>query len=518
MIFFRLVLAFQLWAAPKAIDYPKFEKFVQDMMTEFHVPGMAIGVVNKNGPVYMKGFGVRAAHQVMPVTEHTLFAIGSTTKAFTATSLGILVDRGLLGWDQPIVEKYLSEFSLLDPLATQMITTRDLLTHRSGLPRHDLVWYGSPDSRVELIRRIRYLQPTAGLREKTQYQNGMFMVAGYLAGQVAGTSWEDFVSREILQKIGMSSTLLSVNGIEKSLDYAVPHRYVNGEIQEIPFRNIDAVAPAGAMNSSVEDMGRWLRLQLNEGELEGQRIISKATLAEIHKPQMLSDMLGFNKIFPEFGLETYGMGWFVDQFYGKKLIHHGGGIDGFITFVGFMPELDLGIVAFANAESLAPYMAALAYLDMSMNETPAPWLERLRTVSKPHPKDLADVTPTVHPLTAYVGTYSHPAYGEMSVTVLPGGDGLELNHHAGKMAVAHYADEAFYGKEEGGKVDRKTPPAVFQFGDKNAPDSLTFKADEVADPVKFVRVPGAVRPNAKAGVLPTNRAPSTWLERVLDLK
>src|SRR5580658_7512111 len=236
-----------------AQKFDGFDAFANQELRDWKCDGFAIAIVQDGKVILSKGYGLRDVKKNLPVTEKTLFAIGSATKSFTVTSLGVLVDQGKLDWDKP-VRDYLPDFRLWDQFATERMTPRDLVTHRSGLPRHDLMWYNSPFTRQELFDRLRYLEPNKDFRTNFQYQNLMFMTAGYLAGHVAGMPWEDHVRRVIFEPLGMSSTNFSVNDMQKSADHSQPYTVVKEQIREMPFRNIDTIGPAGSINSNVEDM------------------------------------------------------------------------------------------------------------------------------------------------------------------------------------------------------------------------------------------------------------------------
>lgn len=472
-------------ASDQHVNYAEFEKYVERLMTEFSVPGVAVGVVSKSGPLYMKGFGVRGVVNKLPVTADTQFAIGSTSKAFTATSLGILVDQKIVDWDKPVKSNYLADFEMFDSSATRLVTIRDMLTHRTGLPRHDLVWYGTPLSRDEIYQRIKYLTPTAGIREKAQYQNIMFMTAGFLVERTMKTSWENFTAKNIFEKLGMGNSTFSIMDMQKSADFAIPHDSVNGKSQQIPFRNLDAVGPAGSINSSISDMGKWLQMQLNEGNLDGSQIISKETLAEIHKPQMISNILGFDKLFEELGTETYAMGWFSQPYLHKKLIHHGGGIDGFITFVGFLPELDIGIVVFGNSGSLVPYFAAFGYMDLLIKGSIGPWEERLKKLMQPKAPNLVEGTAAPFELNQYAGVYSHPAYGNINIKA-NGSDSIDFAHYVLAFNLGHLVNHKFLPIQDK-KLDQAVDPISFVAESNGTISGLRFKADEVAESILFVR-------------------------------
>src|SRR5436190_14910917 len=215
-----------------------FDAFVSDVLKEWNVPGMAIGIVQSNKTIYAKGFGYRDLKQKLPVTTNTLFAIGSTTKAFTCVVLGTLVDEGKLDWDKPI-RNYIPEFRLQDPHATELTTARDLVTHRTGLPRHDLVWYNNTSiSRREVVQRLPYLEPNHAFREKFQYNNLMYVVAGHLIETITGQSWEENVRQRIFGPLGITNSNFSVRDSQSNDNFALPYQEQKGIVKRIPFRNI----------------------------------------------------------------------------------------------------------------------------------------------------------------------------------------------------------------------------------------------------------------------------------------
>ncbi|HUL76926.1 MAG TPA: serine hydrolase [Vicinamibacteria bacterium] len=409
-------------AAAQALD--GFSDWVRKTMADWKVPGLAVAVVKNGEVVLQEGYGVRDVASGAPVTPDTLFAIGSATKAFTATALALLVDDGKVNWDTP-VRAYLPAFKLKDPVASERMTPRDLVTHRSGLPRHDLVWYASPLSRKELVSRLEFLEPSADFRSRWQYQNLMFMTAGYLAGEVAGMPWEDLVRARIFAPLGMKGSNFSVEESKRSADFAKPYQEKDEKVLEIPFRNIDAVGPAGAVNSSVRDMSRWLLLQLGGGKVGDTTVLTGPGLAELHKPQMVVGESGQD---PEVTGTSYAMGWFVESYRGHLRVQHGGAIDGFIAMVTFLPREGIGVVALANLGGTGlPEVVARQAIDRLLGLPPIDWSARLlqrREAGRKAEKagkakgagERKPGTRPAHALDEYAGDYEHPAYGVVSVS------------------------------------------------------------------------------------------------------
>jgi CubicO group peptidase (beta-lactamase class C family) len=347
------------------IDPKDFSAFVLKTLAEWKVSGVGIAVVKGKKIILAEGYGLRDVTNKLPVTPRTIFAIGSSSKAFTATALGILMDEGKLDWDKR-VRDYLPTFRLQDESAAAQMTPRDLLCHRSGLARHDLAWIGSAFSRKELFDRMRFLEPSADFRSIFQYNNFMFMTAGHLAGEVTGSTWEDVVRTRIFEPLGMKDSYFSVEESGKKPDVSFPYGEKEDKAIELPFRNLDAMGPAGSINSNVLDMAQWVLLNLNKGKTGDKQVISEARLAEIHSPQMVIQESAFRILekFPEMFTSSYGLGWIITQYRGHTWIHHGGNVDGFTAFVTFFPRDDIGVVVLSNMNgSFVPEIIALNIAD-----------------------------------------------------------------------------------------------------------------------------------------------------------
>lgn len=423
-------------------------KYVDGLLEDWTTPGTAVAVVRGGEIVFSQGFGKRNLADDLPVTAKTVFSIASCTKAICCASLAILADNGKLDWDEP-VRTYLPDFALYDPVATDRITPRDLVSHRSGLPRHDALWYGGGLSRAEMVSRLRYLEPTTDLRAVWQYQNLMYLTAGYLAGVIAGCEWEELVRRRIFEPLGMNDSGFSVSQAQQMPDHARPYREQDEVTKEIPFLNIDAIAPAGAITSTIDDMSRWLLLNLNRGELDGQRIISEAQMAELHAPRMV--MPTWNK-YPESKLPAYALGWAVDSYRGHTKAAHGGNIDGFSSLVSFLPEDGIGVVVLTNKNgSSIPSNITFTVIDRLLDLPKLPWNDRYKqddAVTKAAAgagkersaaETVTGTTPS-HPLADYAGAYEHDGYGRLLIQEHDDRAGLELRYNAlaGPLTHRHY--------------------------------------------------------------------------------
>ena len=329
------------------IQVDSLDHFIHQLMEDFEVTGLSVGIVQNDSIVYSKGFGLRQSGKPDRVDDQTLFGIGSISKSFTALTLGLLVDEGKIDWDDRVVE-YLPYFELYDPYVTEHFTIRDLLTHHSGLKdvSGGTLWYHSDYSRVEIIKRLKHLKPISGFREKPAYQNTMFVVAGEIVSEVAGISWDDFLKERILDKIDMSNTTSVSEVREASSNIARPHIWdENFQKTAIIQERGDNLAAAGFIYSSAHEMINYMRLLLNGGDFEGDSLVSTEVIEEIFKPQVL-----FQISSPPFGNEftSYGLGWWLTPRNGHKIIEHSGGIDGMSAQLFMVKDLDIGVVILTN--------------------------------------------------------------------------------------------------------------------------------------------------------------------------
>lgn len=429
-------LALALAAAPRpaATQHPAhdplagLDTYVARAMHAWGVPGLAIAIVKDDSVVFAKGYGVREIGKPDRVDAHTLFAIGSNTKAFTSAIIATLVDQGKMRWDAPVTT-YLPGFQLYDPWVTRELTIRDLLSHRSGLGRRgDLLWYGSAYSRDEILRRIRYLKPNSSFRSSYGYQNIMFLAAGQAAAAAAGESWDQLVVDRIFRPLHMTESNTSVTKLAGLADVATPHRIEHGTATPIPWRTIDNIGPAGAINSNVHDMAQWLRLQLDGGTIGHDTLVRAATLEETHTPQTIIPSPR-DSLFPSTHFTDYGFGWVLQDYRGRKLVWHNGGIDGMLSEVRLIPEERLGIVILSNAESheLNPALAYRimdAYLGAPPHDWSAIFLARFTAAAVQRAAAdsavLAARVPNTKPplaLERYAGTYADTMYGQATVAL-----------------------------------------------------------------------------------------------------
>ena len=429
-------------------DFTPLDTYIQSTMKAWKVPGVAIGIVKGTASVYLKGYGVRNIETHQPVTPDTLFDIGSCTKAFTSASIAMLADDGKMNWDDR-VDKSIPYFHLRDPEADEHVTLRDLLTHRTGLQEADLIWYGAPIPREEVVRRAAYIPSDAGFRTLFQYQNVMYVALGVAVGRVSGGTWDDFVKQRIFAPLGMTESNTSATDALKAPDYASPHVLREANLEVIPWKNIDNAGPAGSTNSSVRDMSKWIALQLNDGVVDGKRLISSKNMQEMHRPQMVIPPGGITtEFFPDSMQLTYGLGWFVQDYQGHQLILHPGDIDGFEALTVLIPEIHTGYEVLVNVGGNS-YRQALGYhiADMLLHLPEQDWSAHFKELDdQSHAAEKAQIaswqskrnpnTQPSHDLDAYVATYENPLYG--GATISQQDAHLALTFHGTTLPLKHF--------------------------------------------------------------------------------
>jgi CubicO group peptidase (beta-lactamase class C family) len=472
------------------------EPFVSEQLAAWEVPGCAVAAVQDGQVVLAAGWGQRDLDTELPVTADTLFAIGSTTKAFTAATVGALVDDGLLEWERPLRD-YVPELRLQDAVVTDRLTMVDLLSHRSGLPRHEMVWLGHPSrTRAEVIRRLRFLPLSKDLRQAFQYCNLGYLMAGYAVETLSGTSWEDYLRDRLLTPLGMGRSNLSVEAMSADPDHATAYERRLGVVVPVPQRPITALAPAGAVNSCAADLTRWLLAQLGDDQLDGQPVMSAATVARQHEPQIV---LPEDRTFPASTRHAYGLGWFVGQYRGHRLLEHGGGIDGFLTECMLLPDDGIGVAVMTNTTSSAMTpVVAYRILDELLGLEPLDWFSsfkpRYDTIvagmrEARQARRVVPDAPLPRPLDAYVGEYEHPGYGTLSITL----EGGVLRPQLGTMdlSLAHRHYETFDLEWHELGDQSHLFPLMFLSDPDGDITGLTVPFESLVEPQRFDRRPDA---------------------------
>jgi CubicO group peptidase (beta-lactamase class C family) len=368
-----------------------------------------------------------------PATEHTRFAIGSTTKAMTSAALAMLVDEGKLRWDEHVTD-ILPELQLYDPYVTRELTVRDLLTHRSGLPGTDIFWGQSENVLpvAEQIRRLRYVRPTASFRSTWQYHNVMYALAGTIIERVSGMPWEQFIRTRIFSPLGMTESIPLVSQLAGQPNVATPHADFRDTVRVVPMRSTDGVASAGSVYSSVTDMSKWMRFMLDSGRVGQQRLITPVNFRELIAPQIRAPM----EEYPALELSqphffSYALGWFVQDYHGRTVWMHTGSIDGMCAIIGLLPEQRMGVYVLENLDH-AELRHALMYKAFDAfggvgGAGTRDWSADVHTLFARRgrggrgvaPQRVADTHPS-YALDKYAGTYVDSAYGRIDVTVANG--------------------------------------------------------------------------------------------------
>ncbi len=437
-------------AAKAARSLEGIRAVIDAALADWKVPGLSLAVVVDGQVVLAEGYGLRDVEGRKPVTSRTLFAIGSATKAFTAATLATLVDEGKVKWDEPVAS-YIPGFALHDEHASSHLTPRDMVTHRSGLPRHDLVWYGDETTtRADLVRRLRFLPPNKDLRELWQYNNLMFLTAGYLTEVLTGKSWEEAVRERLLDPLGMTRSNFDVAVSQRDDDHALPYQEKDDAIVKIPFRPITVMGPAGSINSCADDLARWMLMNLGGGKIEGKTVLGEGTLRELHTPQMAIAAIPDEA---ERSPMSYAMGWFTESWRGKWTVHHGGNIDGFSALVTLFPRDAVGVAVLTNRNgNPLPGLVTFTVADRIFGFEAKDWIaeaagkrDAAKAFGKEAEKNKArfrvEGTKPAHPLSAYAGEYAHPGYGTVAIEEVEGG--LVARYHGMRLPLAHWHYETW---------------------------------------------------------------------------
>jgi CubicO group peptidase (beta-lactamase class C family) len=407
------------------------DTYIAKAVDAWRTPGLAVAVVKDGRVVFAHGYGVREVGKSAPVDTHTLFAIGSTTKAMTAALVAMLVDEKKLEWDAPVT-RYLPWFQLKDPSATRELMVRDLLTHRAGLGNADYLWYGQNNSTDEILRRVRLIDPAYPIRSSFIYQNIMYAAAGAVIEAASGHPWAEMLKTRILDPLGMTETIPTAATLPSKTNVASPHDIVNGQVTVIENASVDPVAAAGAVWSNVNDMAKWMQFLLDGGCVggsKGKRLVSAQSFAELFTPHTIApfDMYPTTRITKPHWM-TYGFGWFQQDYRGQAVDFHTGSIDGMVAIHGLIRDERLGVYVLANLDH-AELRHAIMYrvFDRYAGRSDRDWsteflalYDGLRKESdearaKKEARRVHGTSPSV-PIQKFAGTYADPLHGEVIVT------------------------------------------------------------------------------------------------------
>lgn len=405
------------------------DKQFQQLLKDWHEAGFAVAVVEKDKVIYSKGFGYRDYEKKLPVTPNTLFPIGSVTKAFTASLIGLLQKEGKVDLNKPAFV-YLPQLAFFNDAMNQNINLRHMMSHQTGLPRHDISWYFfNTSSRDSVLQRVKYQEPTAGVREKYQYNNFMFTAQGAIVEKITGKSWEDNIEEKIFRPLSMTRSTTTIADMLKRDDVAVGYKVKRDSIISLMnYYNINAMNPAGSINSSVSEMTNWLITWINGGKFRGTEILPAQYVTEAISPQAISGPGLPDKEKPDIHLPTYGFGWSLLSYRGHYRVEHGGNIDGFSASAAFFPTDSIGIIVLSNQnQSSIPAIIRNTIADRLFGLKPYNWSAYMkktaekskaaaREAAKARQKKIVNSRPPL-PFKEYDGTYFHPGYGNLHVAV-----------------------------------------------------------------------------------------------------
>lgn len=433
-------------AQGQKVDRSKFisdslENYINRALTNWRIPGVAVCIVKDNKIVIMKGFGIKELGLNNKVDENTLFMIGSNTKAFTATALAMLQTQGKLSLDDKVT-KYLPEFKLDNKFAGDEAIIRDLLCHRIGFRtfQGDFTFYNTDLTRDQVIQKMSLVKAAYPFRTKWGYTNSAFLTAGQIIPKVTGKPWEIYLRENIFAPLGMINTLALTSDITRSLNRTVPHTLVNGQLAAIPYSQLDGLAPAGAISSSVNDMSKWVLAQLNDGKVGQRQVIPVAAIEATRQPQ---DYVGtVTYLTGETGYELYGLGWFLQNYGNRQIVSHTGGVNGYVSSVTMIPKEHLGIIILTNTDMNYFYEAMKwdiidAYLRQPFRDYNQKYLANFKAQQQAdyeQDKKIRDTVALNHPpalLPAqYTGKYVNELYGSMTITQGTGNDlEIRFEHH-----------------------------------------------------------------------------------------
>ena len=502
-----------------------FDAYMEKLLKDWNAPGVGVGVVAGDTLVLAKGYGYRDFEKKLPVTPTTLFPIASNTKLFTAVAAGLLVEEGKLTWDEPIRDA-IPAIRFYNNELNNMVTLRDMLAHRTGITRHDSIWYQRDSfSRKDLFNRIKYLEPEVALRQMFLYNNVMYAAVGYIIEVVSGKTWEVFARERIFEPLEMRNTVYTIADMLKQSDYGVPftEKRESHDLYKIPYyEETGASAPAGAIISSIEELSHWLTALMNEGKYAGKQVLPpsvlKATLEPaIAQPNIVGETWGWWERLNS----VYGMGRMTASYRGHLMTDHGGAIDGFHSQVSLLLQKNIGVTVFVIGDHCAQLRDVVTYnLYERLLELPhTPWSERglhVRQKDKQAGKQArakagAERIPNTrpsHPLLDYVGEYEHLAYGILKIDMKD--DNLQFNFGRILLPLTHFHYERFdtpdderFGKQS----------ANFLTNPQGDVDKATLSLDE--GDVTFTRRAEILDPELLARLVGPYEAPSGFTFQVV---
>jgi CubicO group peptidase (beta-lactamase class C family) len=433
------------------------DTYIEMVLKDWNAPGVSVGVVVKDKLVLAKGYGYRDVGTKLPMTPKTLAQFASNTKLFTAVGAGLLVEEGKLEWDEPI-RRFVPSIRFSTDDLNRSVTLRDMLAHRTGITRHDSIWYKSPFTRKELFEKLKHLEPATTTRQTFLYNNLMYTAVGYIVELLSGKAWEDFTRERIFKPLGMDATVFTLAEMRASPDHGVPYRERrdSAELFQTPFyEEQDGFAPAGAIVSNVEDMSRWLIALMNEGRFQGREVLPPRVLEATLAPAMPvanEDLATYG--YSELLSPVYGMGRYTAVYRGHAVAYHGGALGGFYSRVSYMPHDGIGVIALVDGGHCGPLadVVSLWIYERLLGLDPTPWSERRNEVrlkskkanrearDKAGSSQVKDTRPS-HALSDYEGEFEHRAYGILRVTMKDAQ--LQFDFNKAILSLKHYHYDRF---------------------------------------------------------------------------
>ncbi len=435
------------------------DKIIENILRDWNVPGCGIGIVMKDRLVFARGYGYRDLEKRLPVTSNTLFQIASNTKLFTATAIGFMVEAGKLDWDKP-VQKYVPQIRFYNDELNANVTIRDMLSHRTGISRHDNIWFKSDFTRQELFERLKYLEPSIPLRQGYLYNNMMYAAAGQIVEYFSGKTWEKFVEDSIFSPLHMTHSMFTVEEMQLKTDFMTPYYEKRDTTLLVPYpfyTKQQGIGPAGSIISSISDLSNWLIAQMNGGRFEDRQVIPRDIIAETMRPASITASVP-DKYYENLN-SLYGMGRVTLGYKGHYMTAHGGAIGGIYSNISFMPADTIGVIVFINGAHAGqlPGIITNTIYDRILNLGNTPWSERslkdymknketLRETRKKPEIDRVPGTRPSHELNDFAGVYEDAAYGIMQITYVNGGLSFTFNNTT--LPLTHYHYDRFVSPDD----------------------------------------------------------------------
>lgn len=475
------------------------DEILPPLLEQWETPGIGVVILKDNNVVYAEGFGYRDVKNHLEMTVNTIQPIASCTKAFTSTAIAMLVDKGKLEWDTPI-RKFIPKFSLNDPFIADRVTIIDMLSHRTGLPRHDFVWMNDGFTYDQILDRLPFLELNKDIRQVFQYCNLMYLATSVIIEELSGMSYNEFIKTRIFDPLNMNNANFSITDMQKTSDFANPYKEQEGKVVECEFINNDVASGAGCINASIGDMGKWLQFHLNLGKINGHQLVSPDNLKKTHNPiVVVSTGSGLDYWMPDqkwINLSTYALGWAGVMYRGHRVVSHEGGIDGSSSKMVFLPDDGVGVGIIVNkSDSFLPLVVTYHVLDRLLGLEPVDWNSLLKPIddevkkitvesgAKSQELRIEGTNPS-HAIQEYAGKYYHPGYGDIEIVC---NDGELIATLGGAVCpLQHYHYNTF--QIEYKRFDWKEL-LTFQIDSGGDVVGFTIKLEALVAPVIFDRLP-----------------------------